>query len=479
MRRVVISLVLLLLAASGSAQDYRYWVSGGGGWVLRPLDNKTGGDVPELHSSIKYGGEIGLRLGEGWLFGVDVSHYKLASNYGHSSSVVLAENFVATRVGGMLHRLMFPTDSRFNMSLGWGGGIMVWKMPDEHGYIPPVAGDKGQSEDYKASELFGSAGLGMHIRIAKPVMLRANWTIDYLTAGGTKFSTWVNDMRPRWFGSAGLSLNFLFGSVQHREEWRSDSAWQSERPMKAGPSPLASVDSDGDGVADDVDKCLATPRGVEVDRYGCPKDTDGDGVPDGPDDCPGTNPAARGRVDIYGCAIDSDFDGIPDYLDSCPNNPVGAQIDEKGCPKDSDGDGVPDGLDDCPNTLPGIPVDRYGCVDASLFSKPMVLRPDYEPGSFEVDGKTKARLEQLARALALLPEIRLEISAFTDDIGNDAANQALTEKRANRIKDYLVVYGVTKDRMTVVGRGESSSIASNQTAEGRAKNRRIEIVFHK
>ena len=85
----------------------------------------------------------------------------------------------------------------------------------------------------------------------------------------------------------------------------------------------------------------------------------------------------------------------------------------------------------------------------------------------------------MARALAMVPEIRLEITGYTDDIGNDAANQKLSEKRANRIKDYLVVYGVAIDRITTVGRGESNFVASNQTAEGRAKNRRIEITFHK
>jgi OOP family OmpA-OmpF porin len=216
-----------------------------------------------------------------------------------------------------------------------------------------------------------------------------------------------------------------------------------------------------------------------VDDNGCPLDTDGDGVPDGLDDCPDTSPESKGKVDIYGCPVDSDFDGLPDFLDRCPTNRIGAVVDSTGCPVDSDADGVPDGLDDCPATMYGVEVDRYGCIDLSVFDKPLVLNIDYPSGSFEIDPNSKMKLQKLAGILNFVPHIRMEINGYTDNIGTSVANQKLSEKRANRVRDYLVTLGVAAERIQVFGRGEDNFVASNQTAEGRAKNRRIEIVFYK
>jgi len=141
-------------------------------------------------------------------------------------------------------------------------------------------------------------------------------------------------------------------------------------------------------------------------------------------------------VDIYGCPVDSDFDGVPDYRDECPNNRTGSAVDEKGCPTDDDGDGVANGLDDCPNTLYGVPVDRYGCIDLAMFDEPMVLNIDYAPGSFEIDPRSQERLRGLARVLLVAPEIRLEVTGYTDNIGAEDANLVLSEKRANRVRTF-------------------------------------------
>jgi OOP family OmpA-OmpF porin len=96
-----------------------------------------------------------------------------------------------------------------------------------------------------------------------------------------------------------------------------------------------SSDSDGDGVADHLDKCPNTPKGTPVDAIGCP-------------------PVADKNKD-------KDGDGVYDSDDVCPNTPKGAVVDSKGCPIDSDGDGVPDYKDDCPNTPKGVPIDKFGC----------------------------------------------------------------------------------------------------------------------
>jgi OOP family OmpA-OmpF porin len=67
------------------------------------------------------------------------------------------------------------------------------------------------------------------------------------------------------------------------------------------------------------------------------------------------------KVDAKGCPLDSDGDGVPDDLDKCPDTPKGCIVDKDGCPVDSDNDGVCDGLDKCPDTPKGVPVDETGC----------------------------------------------------------------------------------------------------------------------
>ena len=124
-----------------------------------------------------------------------------------------------------------------------------------------------------------------------------------------------------------------------------------------GSKPI--LDSDGDGVLDNRDRCPDTPAGASVDSRGCPSDSDNDGVPDGVDRCPNT--VAGAAVDVRGCSQDSDGDNIPDGLDKCPDTPPGVLVDARGCPKDSDGDGIPDGLDRCSDTPRGATVDALGC----------------------------------------------------------------------------------------------------------------------
>ncbi|QCW98832.1 hypothetical protein FGM00_01365 [Aggregatimonas sangjinii] len=136
----------------------------------------------------------------------------------------------------------------------------------------------------------------------------------------------------------------------------------------------AQKDSDGDGVTDDTDNCNDTPAGVIVDEEGCAEgvnnDSDGDGVTDSLDECPDTPNGET--VDENGCSDgqrgdDSDGDGITDNLDECPETPSGEIVDESGCSdsqKDADNDGVPDSSDTCEATPEGETVDENGCSDS-------------------------------------------------------------------------------------------------------------------
>ena len=446
MRRAGLTIAILLCATVASGGEYRYSLGASGGVLY-----SRGGDVLKFDRGTIYGGELGFRLGEGWFFFTDIGHVRLSHGISDSVSTPFGSITPATpldasitRLGGMLHRTLFSPGHKLNLSLGVGGGAAIWKYTDPGADTTyKVKGVRGQMVDFGTSELFLSAGTRVMFRASDRFSVHLAVAGDYLTGGGAEFDAAVNSARDRWLWSSTLSLNFHFGSVQRKEVWASDSAWQTA-PKSRPKAITLRTDADNDGVADDIDRCPSTPRGAVVDASGCPIDSDRDGVADGLDDCPGTPPDARGMVDVDGCPVDADFDGVPDYLDSCLATPTGAAVDVRGCPIDSDKDGVPDGLDDCPNSLPGVAVDSRGCLDMTMFAKPMVLTIDYDPGGFEVDPKNKSRLEQLARVLTYVPELKLEVNCYTDDIGSDADNLALSQKRALRIREYLV------DRKSVV-----------------------------
>jgi len=68
------------------------------------------------------------------------------------------------------------------------------------------------------------------------------------------------------------------------------------------------------------------------------------------------------------------------------------------------------------------------------------------------------------------------VAGHTDSVGTDSYNQGLSERRANAVKDYLTAQGIKASRLTARGYGESRPVASNDTDEGRAENRRVELI---
>ncbi len=196
------------------------------------------------------------------------------------------------------------------------------------------------------------------------------------------------------------------------------------------------LDSDGDGVVDEADKCPNTPRGITVDARGCPPDSDGDGV--------------------------------PDYLDRCPSTPPGVAVDNSGCPFDSDGDGVADHLDKCPNTPKGATVNEAGCWSLQATTL-------YDSNSSYIRAAAYPLLDEVTSILEKNPEMEVEVQGHTDNTGSAEYNQWLSEKRAQRVKDYLVSKGIDPSRLEAKGYGLTQPVASNATEEGRAQNRRVEL----
>jgi OmpA-OmpF porin, OOP family len=121
------------------------------------------------------------------------------------------------------------------------------------------------------------------------------------------------------------------------------------------------------------------------------------------------------------------------------------------------------------------PVDGTVCQQlfTELLSKGSIR---FEAARATIDPDSAGLLDRLIETALRCPATNIEIAGHTDTDGDDAANQALSEKRAQAVADYLVKAGLPADRFTAVGYGSAQPVASNDTDEGKAQNRRIEFV---
>lgn len=225
-------------------------------------------------------------------------------------------------------------------------------------------------------------------------------------------------------------------------------------------------DSDGDGVKDTDDKC-PTVAGIEQ-FAGCP-DTDGDGFQDAEDKCP----TVAGIEKFAGCP-DTDGDGLQDAEDKCPT--VAGKTELSGCP-DADSDGIADADDKCPNTA-GIAANA-GCpeIKQEVIAKAAKSAKgiNFETGSEKILKTSFKDLDILANLMKEEADLKAEIQGHTDNAGKADKNKELSQKRADAVKKYLVDKGIDASRLTAVGYGQEQPIANNNTAAGKAKNRRVEF----
>jgi OOP family OmpA-OmpF porin len=121
------------------------------------------------------------------------------------------------------------------------------------------------------------------------------------------------------------------------------------------------------------------------------------------------------------------------------------------------------------------PVDATVCQQllSQALSKGKVR---FEAGRATIDPDSAGLLDRLIETAMRCPAANVEIAGHTDADGEDGFNQALSEKRAQAVADYLVRAGLPADRFTAIGYGSSQPIAGNDTDEGKAQNRRIEFV---
>ena len=282
-------------------------------------------------------------------------------------------------------------------------------------------------------------------------------------------------------------LQFAFGGRAKDQDLDGVRNWLDKCPdtpigakVDATGCPL---DADRDAVFDGLDKCEGTPAGCKVGKDGCIVDTDGDGACDGLDTCADT--PAGAKVDAKGCPTDSDGDGVVDGLDKCDGTPTGCTTDATGCNVDTDHDGVCDGLDQCANTPSDYKVDANGCPievserETELLDTGSISVQDinFDVGKATIKPESDTVLVELATILLQYPTLTIEIGGHTDNSGSLDKNMKLSDARAGAVLNWLTRRYPTLDatKFTVKGYGPTKPVASNGSALGRARNRRVEF----
>ena len=297
--------------------------------------------------------------------------------------------------------------------------------------------------------------------------LQVNFNHDtYLyLQGNYRFSFDKAKINDNLFLSLGVTQS-LFNNRETKETVK-------QTPIPAAVAAVIVKDKDGDGVNDEMDICPDVAGSKQFN--GCP-DSDNDGIADKDDTCP----LLAGTAKYKGCPVpDSDKDGVNDENDKCPS--LAGVSRYNGCPiPDTDNDGVNDEADKCPS-LAGNAANQ-GCPEIKAEIKKRIelaaKQIYFASGNAKLLTSSNKSLNEVAAILKSDENIKIDINGHTDNTGNPATNQSLSENRAKSVYDYLVSKGVEAARLKSNGFGQNQPIAENKTLAGRQKNRRVELQLH-
>jgi len=343
-------------------------------------------------------------------------------------------------------------------------------------------------------ELFGSTGLldSVGANGDSTILSSRNTSLEWLAqlrlmlqegeglymnlGGGTRLSTGYGAPDFRVLVGLGTSL-----------------ALDAERPERKHVTIVSDsrdydADSDKDGYPDDIDGCVTLPEDKKGKNPtdGCPEDVDrdGDGIPDKDDQCPKQPEDKDGIQDEDGCPEDDfDKDGIPDASDRCPTEAGERSTDPElhGCPRpDKDNDGILNKEDACPDD-PGPrskDPEKNGCPSLTRVVEgrvELLKAIEFQTGKAVILKQSYPILDEVVTLLVARPTLRLGLSGHTDDRGRPAFNLELSRQRAKACLQYLIDRGIDASRLESEGFGQTEPVGDNTTAEGRAKNRRVDF----
>lgn len=394
----------------------------------------------------------------------------LISGYGWSTFILEAEGGYSEQKLGLSSLKYIPARARllYALPLGSTASLLMGGGGVRNEYML----DTNRANDW------GYTGLaGLRVKLGSFMSLRLDAVVDYIVNPVNE-----SDLFPRNINKsvhAGLQFPLwqskVVPPVKEKPQWK---VTETQAPPKEEPK----------AEPEKAEPVQQAPAPVQRELAMNEPDADRDAVPDSRDLCAATAPGST--VDAQGCQVyrDTDDDGVTDVRDRCPATPHSTVIDGYGCParqnevvrdSDSDGDGVDDSRDKCPATPAGISADASGCpivIPKMEGPRTVTLRGvTFMSGRDELTPSSLMVLDEVAKQLVAVPELKIEIAGHTDSKGTRIRNIRLSLSRAEAVRAYLVMQGVPAERLSARGYGPDKPVASNAGPNGRAMNRRVEL----
>jgi len=311
---------------------------------------------------------------------------------------------------------MFKKQDALQLYVSGGAGLT--------GYKPKVTSAAGVTTDYAGgktiSELIIPVGIGAKMKLSDRVNFDLGWSV-YFVDGDNLDGTYRGNTSDK-FNYAHAGLEFALGNGKQLA-FHNPVAATYDEALQA--KQLASA------LKSDLDKQKAENAQLRTEMSDLLKDTDGDGV--------------------------------ADKLDKCPGTPSGTVVDGAGCPLK-----VP-----APVVNEKVIIteqDRRVVADA-------IKNLEFDLGKATIRAKSYPTLNRVANLL-VTKNFSLKLAGHTDNTGSAELNMRLSKDRAESVKAYLVSQGVNASRVEATGYGLSQPIATNKTAAGRQKNRRVEFTLY-
>lgn len=334
-------------------------------------------------------------------------------------------------------------------------------MDNQEGYADEPGGDYAGNfwvSGHLGYHLFDGSQVGVDLGLGYEWSVKSPIQIGLFARGALLFGN-ENDNRSKVDAVVYGGVSFSFELVGGVEALDSDGdGLADERELAVHGTDPHDPDTDDDGLDDGLE--------VRTDTDPLSPDTDRDALMDGIEDANRSGGLDAGESDPR--VLDTDQGGVPDGWEVEHSMNVRDPADD-----DSDRDGVLENVDRCPNTPEGEEVDANGCI---IMRAQITL--DGIQFAFDSAEILPASERTLQRGLQILrdnPDVRVEVGGHTDNVGGAAYNRRLSRQRAESVKRWLAEHGIEGGRMTTRGYGSTRPVASNDTEEGRAQNRRIEF----
>jgi OOP family OmpA-OmpF porin len=415
-------------ASTSATQQFSTWSVGVNAGVLSPISPLGGkNDFSNWKSSLGYGIFIKKQFTPYFSLKLDGIRGKLKGDnsepYDGGTTVTGGNSAFETDLSyagslsaqvNMFNIDLFKKQDVLQLYVSAGAGLA--------GYKPTITSTAGAATDYAGgktiSELVIPVGLGAKFRVSENINFDLGWSV-YFVDGDNLDGTYRNNNSDK-FNYAHAGLEFALGKGKQLAYYN---------PVAASYDEAVQAKQLASSLKSDLDNQKAENAKLRSDMDDLLKDTDGDGV--------------------------------ADKLDKCPGTPSGTVVDGAGCP-----------------LVTPKPVEKVIITEEDRrVVRDAIKNLEFDLGKATIRSKSFPTLNRVANLL-VTKNFSLKLAGHTDNTGSAELNMRLSKDRAESVKAYLVSQGVNASRVEATGYGKNQPIATNKTAAGRQKNRRVEFTLY-